>query len=63
MESNRHLPTDREPAEAPREDRPPTRDKQPDVEPEEPQGRATRGTTNRGSAEAGWTPPRRIPNS
>jgi hypothetical protein len=49
---------DREPAEGPRYDHPPGRDSQAEVEPEEPRGRATRGTTNRGSVEAGWTPPR-----
>ncbi len=60
MDSNRHQPMDRDPAEGPRSDeRPPGRADEPDpVEREEPDGRASRGTTPNKGTEAGWTPPR-----
>ena len=60
MESNRHLPMDREPAEGARfEDGPPGRNgRREGIEPEEPRGRASRGASpNKGDA-AGWAPPR-----
>jgi hypothetical protein len=61
METNRHQPMDREPAEGPRfEDSPPGRDKrrEEEAEREQPEGRASRGTTTKESVEAAWTPPR-----
>ena len=60
-ENNRHQPMDREPAEGPRfEDTPPGRDKREEEEAErdQPEGRASRGTSGKGGIEAGWTPPR-----
>jgi hypothetical protein len=58
MDTNRHQPMDRDPAEGPRVDG----DREPEsrrrIEPEEPDGRASRGTSPVKGTEAGWTPPR-----
>jgi hypothetical protein len=58
METNRHQPMDREPAEGPRVDRDSDRKSRRQVEPEQPDGRASRGTSPNKGTEAGWTPPR-----
>jgi hypothetical protein len=56
METNRHKPMDREPAEGARFDENDNGREGP--EPEEPGGRASRGTSPKKGTEAGWTPPR-----